>query len=113
MKISELEKITGLTRDTIRYYERLELISKPERLANGFRTYSKKNIKELSFIKMSQEIGFSLAEIKPGVETLISKGTYCSNVHEQLNEKKKMLKDRIEADKLLIKRIDKIIKSIS
>ena len=50
MKISELEDKTGLTRDTVRYYERLGLISKPQRGTNGFRIYSVKNIKELNFI---------------------------------------------------------------
>ncbi len=113
MKILELEEKTGLTRDTIRYYERLGLITKPTRLSNGFRSYTKMNIKELSFIKMAQEIGFSLAEIKPGVEALISTGRYCNNVFEQLNEKKDMLKERIEDDKKSIRKIDKIIKTLS
>jgi DNA-binding transcriptional MerR regulator len=112
MRILELEEKTSLTRDTIRYYERLGLISKPARESNGFRNYSNKNITELNFIKMAQDIGFTLAEIRPGVEALIATGNYCSNVISQLNEKKDHLKCRIEEDKLSIKKINNIIKSI-
>lgn len=112
MKIRELEEKTKLTRDTIRYYERLGLISKPTRESNGFRNYSLKNIKELNFIKMAKDIGFTLAEIKPGVETLVSTGKYCNNAIKQLDEKKKLLKRRINEDQKSIKQINKIIKSI-
>lgn len=112
MRIRELEKKTGLTRDTIRYYERVGLISRPTRESNGFRIYSKQNIKELNFIKMSQDIGFTLAEIKPGIEALVSTGKYCKNVLKQLNDQKTLLKNRIEKDRQSIKKIDNIIKSI-
>lgn len=39
MKTNELEKLLGTTKDTLRYYEKEELIS-PSRDDNGYRNYS-------------------------------------------------------------------------
>lgn len=43
MKTNELEKLLGTTKDTLRYYEKEELIS-PSRDDNGYRNYSHEDI---------------------------------------------------------------------
>ena len=44
MKTNELEKLLGTTKDTLRYYEKEELIS-PSRDDNGYRNYSYEDIR--------------------------------------------------------------------
>ena len=44
MKTNELEKYMGTTKDTLRYYEKEELIS-PSRDDNGYRNYSYEDIR--------------------------------------------------------------------
>lgn len=39
MKISELAKLSGVNLETIRYYERLKLITPAKRDANGYRSF--------------------------------------------------------------------------
>ncbi|WP_228722546.1 MerR family DNA-binding transcriptional regulator [Acinetobacter lwoffii] len=41
MNTKELTEIVGLSRDTIRFYEREGLILPPSRTANGYRDYTR------------------------------------------------------------------------
>jgi DNA-binding transcriptional MerR regulator len=62
MRIGELEKHSGASRHTLRYYERLGLISAARR-DNNYREYSPQTLKDLGFIQQAQNLGFSLGEI--------------------------------------------------
>ena len=64
MKISELAKLSGVNLETIRYYERLGLITPAKRDANGYRSFGQVQLDELQFIKACRAIGFSLDEIR-------------------------------------------------
>ena len=63
MKISELAKSSGVNLETIRYYERLGLITPAKRDVNGYRSFDQVQLDELHFIKACRAIGFSLDEI--------------------------------------------------
>jgi len=62
MRIGELEKHSGASRHTLRYYERLGLIS-VQRHGNNYRAYSPQTLSDLRFIQQAQRMGFSLGEI--------------------------------------------------
>jgi MerR family copper efflux transcriptional regulator len=62
MRIGELEKHSGASRHTLRYYESLGLIS-AQRRANNYREYSPQTLSDLVFIQQAQNMGFSLGEI--------------------------------------------------
>ncbi len=63
MKIGELSGQTGLSIDTIRYYEQRGLIPAVERSTSGYRQYSADDVSRLTFIVQSKELGFTLEEI--------------------------------------------------
>lgn len=63
-KIGEITKLTGLSADTLRYYEKYGLIKNISRSPSGIRLYSDKDISKLNFIKRAQRMNFSLNEIK-------------------------------------------------
>ena len=50
--------------ETLRYYERLGLLPRPPRAANGYRLYDAAALKRLRFIRRAQTLGFSLAEVR-------------------------------------------------
>ena len=52
-KTAEIAKIIGIHPNTVRLYEKLELIPKPERLANGYKVYTDEDIKRLKIYKPS------------------------------------------------------------
>ena len=66
MFISELEKKTGLTRHTIRFYEKEGFLEKRyiRRGENNYRHYSEAAVALLLNIKAGQAAGFTLAELK-------------------------------------------------
>ena len=63
-KISDVSKLTGMSADTLRYYEKFGLLPGIARNASGIRQYDDKDISRLKFIKRAQRMNFSLDEIK-------------------------------------------------
>jgi DNA-binding transcriptional MerR regulator len=59
----DVAKKLGVGIETLRYYEKLGLISKPERTSSGYRIYSDKDVSSLDHILHIRRLGFSLKEI--------------------------------------------------
>ncbi len=78
--IGGLSKQTGCNIETIRYYERIGILSKPPRSAGGHRLYEREHIKRLVFIRRSRELGFSLEEIRTLLRLVDGKRYTCREV---------------------------------
>lgn len=63
MKRSEVEKITGLTRKAILYYEDKGLI-RPHKEENNYRSYSEEDVDRLLQISIYRKLGLNISEIK-------------------------------------------------
>ena len=110
MKIAELEKKVGLSRDTLRYYEKIGILTPPLRASNGYRYYGKTQLKELAFIERGKAIGFTLAEIHSGYQQYQILGKLCPEFIKRLQEKKAMFQQRISQDSVAIAEIDEMLK---
>jgi len=64
LAIGELGRLTGTKVETIRYYERIGLLAKPERTAGNYRAYGAEHLNRLSFIRRSRDLGFSLEQVR-------------------------------------------------
>ncbi|MFG2947262.1 MerR family transcriptional regulator [Streptomyces adustus] len=62
MRIGELAARTGLTKDTVRFYERIGLVES-RRLPNGYRDFPPEAVPWLQYVRTAQALGFTLAEI--------------------------------------------------
>jgi MerR family transcriptional regulator, copper efflux regulator len=60
----ELAKRSGVNVETLRFYEREGFLPAPERTPSGYRMYPDSEVQRIQFIKKSQELGFTLREIK-------------------------------------------------
>ena len=79
--IGEISRRTGVNIETIRYYERIEVMPKPKRNEGGQRLYNELQLNRLAFIKRSRDLGFSLKEVS-ALLTLIDSGKMtCGEVH--------------------------------
>ncbi len=62
-KIGQVAKELETSVDTLRYYEKIQLLGPIKRTENGLRLYSESDITRTIFIKEAQKVGFSLEEI--------------------------------------------------
>jgi DNA-binding transcriptional MerR regulator len=63
MRIGALAKAAGVSVDTLRYYEKIGLLSGVKRLESGQRSYSSVELATLQFIRRAQLMNFSLKEV--------------------------------------------------
>ena len=95
-KIGWVAKETGLSIDTIRFYEKEGLVKRSGRTEGGFRLFGPSQIQDLRFVRKSQELGFSLQEIR---ELLIARSENlpaCSHVRDLLERKLATVGQKIE-----------------
>lgn len=62
--IGRVSKDIGLSIDTIRFYERLDLLEHPARTKGGFRRVAVEDIQDLRLIRRLVDLGFLLKEMK-------------------------------------------------
>ena len=62
--IGDVARRTGVKVSTIRYYESIGLLPRPERTASNRRTYGEQLLQRLSFIRHSRELGFEIPAIR-------------------------------------------------
>ena len=105
MNISQLAKAFGVSTDTVRYYEKQGLISAPERLANGYRSYTATHVALLRFVRGAQALGFSLAEIQT-ILPQVAQGTFGrTEIEQQLKAKMAQIDAHIAQLKTLKKEL--------
>jgi DNA-binding transcriptional MerR regulator len=64
LKIGELAERAGVSRDTVRFYEREGLLPPARRTAAQYRVYGKETADRLRFIRQAQAIGLTLDDIR-------------------------------------------------
>lgn len=93
--IGAMSRETGVNIETIRYYERIVLMPKPDRTPGGNRQYTHDHLKRLSFIKRSRELGFSIDEIRAMLTMVDQDGVSCGEVHTMTIEHLMSVKEKI------------------
>ena len=73
--IAWLAREAGVNVETIRFYQRKQLLDEPQRSLGGVRHYTIEDVARVRFIKSAQRIGFTLAEI--AVLLQLEDGTHC------------------------------------
>ena len=86
VQIGKAAQLTGVSVDTIRFYQKLGVIQSATRSAGGYRLFTGEQIHDLNFVRHAQELGFSLAEVKE-LLALRQKHHACSEVQSMLTRK--------------------------
>ncbi|MBL8019108.1 MAG: MerR family transcriptional regulator [Leptospirales bacterium] len=84
--IGALASKSGLSRDTLRFYEK-EGILRSHRLPNNYRVYDGSDVERLRFVESARASGFSLREVR-GILNLIGSGRRSCGDYEELAQKK-------------------------
>lgn len=64
LKIGALARETGTNIETVRYYERIGLLSRAPRTEGGFRLYGPSDIRRLRFVRRARDLGFSIDAVR-------------------------------------------------
>jgi DNA-binding transcriptional MerR regulator len=98
MLIGELSKRTGLSRDTIRFYEKegLILVPKKQRRSNNYKEYPENSIDRLLMIESIQELGFTIREIDTFFELWQEEDASCKTLVYTLENKMSQVESQIE-----------------
>ena len=64
LTIFQLARLSGVNVETIRFYERQDLIPKPPRGSSGFSHYPHQTAESIRFIRVAKGLGYSLPEIQ-------------------------------------------------
>ena len=95
MLIGQLAKHTELSRDTIRFYEKMQLIQSITR-NNGYKDYPEQTLQQLHLIRTAKNLGFSLNEIKQ-ILALTTQGEIPAiQVQDIFQDKLNMIDEKIE-----------------
>jgi MerR family mercuric resistance operon transcriptional regulator len=95
LSIGSLSQRSGVNIETIRYYEKIGVMPKPERSAGGYRTYGPEHVKRLHFVRRGRELGFALDELR-GLLRLVDGHAYtCAQVHALTIEHLKDIRQKI------------------
>jgi MerR family mercuric resistance operon transcriptional regulator len=79
--IGELSRRTGCNIETIRYYERIHLLPRPDR-SGRYRQYDAAGVSRLVFIRRARELGFTLDEVRVLLRLAAADETECARVRD-------------------------------
>ncbi|PKP68041.1 MAG: MerR family transcriptional regulator [Alphaproteobacteria bacterium HGW-Alphaproteobacteria-5] len=83
IKRGELAKRSGCNIETIRYYEKIGLLTEPDRTASGHRLYAPDDQARLGFIMRGRDLGFDIEDIR-GLLGLVDGGHQtCAEIKER------------------------------
>ncbi len=106
ISIGQLAERTGLAVSAIRYYETQNLIH-PERNTGGQRRFLRSDIRRLSFVRIAQQFGFSIDDIRTEIERLPASRTPTKKDWEKIARHfGRVLDQRIAALEHLRNRLD-------
>ena len=108
MRISELASATGVDLETIRYYEKQNLLPAPAREDNGYRSYTAEHLERLSFIRHCRALDIPLADIRRLVAFIQSPIEDCGDINTLIDQQITRVKARLKSMKALEKQLSQL-----
>ena len=86
LTVSGVVKATGLSRETLRYYEKTKLLNPARRASNGYRVYGDDDLERLEFIFRTKKAGFTIRKIRELLDLKKSIHATCRLGRDMANE---------------------------
>lgn len=112
LTIGFLAKAASVNIETIRYYQRIGLITEPDKPLKGYRIYPTETLKRIKFIKRAQQLGFNLKEVAELLQLGDSNSKdQCSDVRQRAELKREHIDQQINDLKNLRSTLTQLINS--
>lgn len=107
----ELARRTGVNSETIRYYERIGILSTPQRTAGGHRVYDEAHVRTLSFVRRARGLGFAPDEVRAILDLGGPGSASCAEVQDiaacHLEQVRAKIADLMEIEQLLAATVER------
>ena len=101
MKIGALAAQSGVSSETIRYYEQQGLLSPPLRLGNGYRDYGPDHLAQLLFIKHCRSLSIPMADIGRLLAFMQAPEAGCGQINALVAQKLDQVRQHIDSLRVL------------
>ncbi len=108
LTIGKLAAAVSVNIDTVRYYERKQLLMPQSRTASGYRVYSQDSVKRLRFVRKAQGLGFSLQEIKELLDLSQMPEKDCGDVRARAQSKIIEIEDKVADLQAMLEALSKL-----
>ncbi len=108
LTIGKLSELTGVSADTLRYYEKMGLLADTSRSPAGYRLYNQQTVRVVRFIRGAKELSFTLDEIRKLLTLKTSDQSTCAQILMHTEAKIKEAEMRI----CELKEIKKVLKEL-
>lgn len=98
--IGQVAKFLGVSRDTLKFYEKKELLNPKQNSENGYRKYNHLDIYDITTVNFYREIDIEIKKIQE-----LRKSKSIEGIKSLLEEKEQEVLEKIEYNKLLLKKI--------
>lgn len=110
MKIGEAGAASGCHIETIRYYERIDLLPRPARTPGNYRSYSDGEVQRLRFISRGRDLGFSLDEIRSLLALADDESLACGEVDRVARHHLEEIRTRVRELNRMAKELERTIR---
>ena len=91
----ELADSAGVSRDTLRHYERKGVLARPLRGQNGYRKYPPEALQRVQLIRRALSVGFTLDELAKVLKVRDADGAPCEEVRRIATQKLLDVQDQL------------------
>ena len=111
MTIGQLATLAGVNVETVRYYQRRNLLAVPDRPAGSIGRYAPSALTRLRFIKRAQSLGFALDDVQALLS--LDDGRACSAARQIGEHKLADMRQRIQALRVLEAALEDLVSRCS
>src|ERR1051325_4120187 len=91
----ELADLAGVSRDTLRHYERKGVLARPRRSHNGYRRYPAEALQRVQLVRRALTVGFTLDELAKVLKVRDAGGAPCEEVRRLAAQKLLNVQDQL------------------
>ncbi len=96
LRSGELARLTGVSADTLRHYERLGILSRAQRTNSGYRMFPASSVERVQLAQRALQLGFSLNELSEILLNRDSGSVPCHRVLKLTEEKLLLVGQQIQ-----------------
>ena len=96
LRSGELARLTGVSADTLRHYERLGILPTSRRTRSGYRIFNASAVETVQLTQRALQLGFSLKELSEILRSRESGGAPCQRVLGLTEEKLRLVGEQIQ-----------------